>query len=226
MEVETNLSTPREMFAIAESHGMRARYCFRRCPLDATLARRIAAHEAEVGFHNEEIAANRLRLRNDAEVEALLPPGPGRICREYQVVCRATRLLAKNDPRTRDFSQPKLGIPNHYAIDGILRARFGIVVEPYDDWLDGPVQARFSEAEPPGRWSPGNPDETIRRRVPCICIPSAPVARNRMENARFKIERVMEGLLYQRRRAARELGSAGRGQGLESTRRGSDTCRH
>lgn len=210
MDVDTDLWTARHMFEVEEALGVRATYYLRLRPFDANLARRIAAHGTEVGFHYEELAtvAKRRGLRNKADVDAFLPKIREEFAANINWFAEQVGFWPKTIASHGHFINRKLGIPNHYAIDRTLRERFGIMAEAYDDWLNAPVQARFSDVEPPAWWSPGDPDEAIRRRVPCIYILVHPRQwrANRFENARLEIERVMEELAYQGRRVAARFG--------------------
>jgi hypothetical protein len=209
MDVDTDLPTAREMFLIEKALGVKTTYYFRLRPFDAGFARRVAGNGSEVGFHYEELAsvAKRLRLRNKAEVDTHLPAIREQFAANLAWFAQQVGFWPKTIASHGDFANRKLRIPNHYAVNEALLERFGIIAEAYDEWVNAPVQARFSDSEPPAWWMPGPPDEAIRRRVPCIYILVHPRQwrANRAENARFEIERAMEGLAYRRRCSRREL---------------------
>jgi hypothetical protein len=214
MDVDTDLPTAREMFSVEKALGIKTTYYFRLRPFDAGFARRVAAHGSEVGFHYEELAsvAKRLGLRNKVEVDTQLPAIREEFATNFAWFAQQVGFWPKTIASHGDFVNRKLRIPNSYAVNGRLLERFGIIAEAYDAWVNAPVQARFSDSQPPAWWIPGPPDEAIHSRVPCVYILVHPRQwrANRAENARFEIERVIEGWAYQRRRTRRELGARGR----------------
>jgi hypothetical protein len=206
-DVDTDLPTAREMFSIEKVLGIKATYYFRLRPFDAGFARQVAAHGSEVGFHYEELAtvAKRLGLRSKAEVDAQLPAIRQEFAANLTHFAEQLGFWPKTIASHGDFANRKLKIPNHYIIDPTLRQRFGITAEAYDEWVNAPVQARFSDAAPPEWWMPGPPEDAIRNRVPFIYILVHPRQwrANRVENGRLEIERAIEGWSYWRRCARR-----------------------
>jgi hypothetical protein len=209
MDVDTDLPTARKMFSIEKALGVKTTYYFRLRPFDAGFARSVAAHGSEVGFHYEELAsvAKRLGLRNKAEVDAQLPAIREEFVANLAWFAQQVGFWPKTIASHGDFANRMLGLPNYYVIDKTLLERFGIIAEAYDEWVNAPIQARFSDREPPAWWDPGPPDEAVRRLVPCVYILVHPRQwrANRATNARLEIERAIDGWAYRRRCTKREV---------------------
>jgi hypothetical protein len=200
IDVDSDLATARQMFTIAQALGVRATYYFRRSTTDAGLMRQIAAQGSEVGFHYEELAtfAKRLGLRSKAEVDDALPA----IRREFAANLRDFAAQLGRLPETiashGDFINRRLRLANHYAIDVAQREHFGLIAEAYDEWLNAPVRARFSDQGPPEWWTPSAPEEAIARRVSCLLLLVHPRQwrANAVENLRLNMERAVQDVVW------------------------------
>lgn len=212
-DVDTDPGTARRMFELERTCDARATYYFRLSTFDPPLMHSIAAHGSEVGYHYEELAtiAKRRGLRTKAELDAHLPSIRAAFSRNIQAYAERAGRLPKTIASHGDWINRKLGVPNSYAIDAELRARFGIVAEAYDEWLNRPVQARFADhCGAPNWWMPHAPDETIAGGVRCLYFLVHPRQwrANPAENLRVDANRAVEGLAYGWRCLARNSGAS------------------
>ena len=199
-DVDSDVATAREMFRIERALGLRTTYYFRLRTLEPGLMREIADSGSEVGYHYEELAtfAKRHGLRNagdiDAWADAIRAELAGNIERFAASAGRVPLTIASHG----DWVNRKLRIFNHSVVDAALRARFGLLAEAYDDWLNAPVRARFTDAPPPGWWVPGSPAAAIAEGAACIYLLLHPRQwrANRRENLRLDAERAAEGVAY------------------------------
>jgi len=200
MDVDSDVSTAESMFEIARRSGVRATYYFRLSTLDQDLMRRISAHGSEVGFHYEELAtiAKRLGLRNKAQVDEHLPEIREEFAKNLAIFAKHAGHWPLTIASHGDWMNRRLRIPNQYAIDPGLRSRFDIVAEAYDECLDAPVKARFSDIDAPAWWKPCAPDRAISDRVSCLYFLVHPRQwrANVLQNLRLDTERVMEEAIY------------------------------
>jgi hypothetical protein len=207
VDVDSDIRTARQMFAIERVLAVRTTYYFRVSTFDAELMRRMTAYGSEVGYHYEELAtvAKRLGLRDKADLDANI----SQIRKEFATNIEMFAEYAGHLPTTisshGDFINRRLGVSNYEAIDAALRERFGIVAEAYDEWLNATVQARFSDWDPPNWWRPCAPVQAISRRVPCLYLLLHPRQwqASVLENLRLDTERLSEDLLYRARSMAR-----------------------
>lgn len=212
-DVDTDPETASRMFDLERALGVRATYYFRMGTFDAPLMRRIAAHGSEVGYHYEELAtiAKQRGLRTKADLDAHLPSIRETFSRNIEAFAGQAGRLPTTIASHGDWINRKLGVPNSYAIDSELRARFGIVAEAYDEWLNRPVQARFADhCGAPNWWMPHAPDESIALEVSCLYFLVHPRQwrANPMENLRVDATRAAEGLAYRWRCHARGLATS------------------
>jgi hypothetical protein len=207
VDVDSDIGTAREMFAIEVSLGARTTYYFRLSTFDAKLMRQMTAFGSEVGFHYEESAtvAKRYGLRDKADLDANISTVREEFARNIEIFAQYAGHLPKTIASHGDFINRRLGFINYDAIDAALRERFGIVAEAYDEWLNAVVEARFSDSEPPNWWSPCSPDQSISRRVPCLYLLLHPRQwqANVWENLRLDATRIVEDLRYRVRCTAR-----------------------
>lgn len=206
-DVDSDVATARDMFRIERALGLRTTYYFRLRTLDPGLMREIADSGSEVGYHYEELAtfAKRHGLRNggdiDAWADAIRADLARNIERFAEVAGRSPLTIASHG----DWVNRRLRVFNHSVVDAALRARFGLLAEAYDDWLNAPVRARFADAPPPAWWVPGAPAASVAEGAACIYLLLHPRQwrANRRENLRLDLERAAEGVAYAVRCAVR-----------------------
>ncbi len=200
MDVDSDTATAREMFEVAHLSVAKATYYFRLSTLDPSLMRRIAEHGSEVGFHYEELAtvAKQRGLCDRRQVDEHIPAIRAQFKKNIAIYAECAGEWPRTIASHGDWINRKLRIPNQYAIDESLRRQFGIIAEAYDDWLNAPVKARFSDNDAPEWWKPGTPSGAISDRVSCLYFLVHPRQwrANVRENIRVDAVRATEGLRY------------------------------
>lgn len=207
IDVDSDVTTARDMFRIECALGVRATYYFRLRTLEPGLMRDIAESGSEVGYHYEELAtvAKRHGLRHRGEIDAWIDAIRGEFAGNIERFAEITGRMPLTVASHGDWVNRKLRICNHFLIDAALRARFGLLAEAYDDWLNAPVRARFADAPPPAWWLPGRPAASIAEGAACIYLLLHPRQwqANRRENLHLDAGRAAEGVAYAVRCAVR-----------------------
>lgn len=207
IDVDSDVATARDMFRIERALGLRTTYYFRLRTLEPGLMREIADSGSEVGYHYEELAtfAKRHGLRNGGDIDAWTDAIRADLARNIERFAEIAGRVPLTIASHGDWVNRKLRIFNHSVVDVALRARFGLLAEAYDDWLNAPVRARFADAPPPAWWVPGAPASAVAEGTACIYLLLHPRQwrANWHENLRLDVERAAEGVAYAARCAAR-----------------------
>lgn len=204
-DVDTDTATAAAMFEIERKLEVRASYYFRLSTIDTDLMRRIFASGSEVGYHYEELATvcKRSGLKDKADVDAYLPAIRDEFAADLEYFAACLGRMPVTICSHGDWMNRRIGIPNHYIIDAPLRRRYALIAEAYDEWLNAPVAARFSDVSATRQWNRGAPEEAIARRARCIYILLHPRQwrANPLENLRLDVERAGEYALFRARSA-------------------------
>ena len=217
-DIDSDPAGAARMFACDQEEGVRATYFFRLSTLDPALARRIADHGGEVGYHFEEIAtvAGRLGLDSrqqiDAHMELIRDEFRFNVHRFSARTGRVPRAVAAHG----DFINRRLGIPNQYLLNRSLLDELGIVADAYDERVHGNFEARFSDWPAPQWWMPQDPMTALHDRPATVSILVHPRqwVCNPLLNIRLAVARLSDEAIWRSRcllaksRDAREAGPA------------------
>jgi len=199
-DIDTDAALAGRMFAIEQDLGVRSSYYFRRCTADVALMRSIAASESEVGYHYEEIAdfVKEHGLKTREEVMARMGEIRTRFLENFRVLEAAVGSKILTIAAHGDWANRKLGIPNQALVDAGVREATGIVLEAYDEVLNGRFDFRTSDAMSPDFWSPADPAEGIALKRKAILVLVHPRQWQRAPVSRFYLDmqRVVEEITF------------------------------
>jgi hypothetical protein len=209
-DIDTDPITAAAMWQIDSRLGVRTSYFFRLSTLDIRLMQAIGEGGGEAGYHFEELAtvAKRRRVRNPADVAALLPEAQDLFRRNLERLRSRSGLPIRVVASHGDFVNRRLGVQNLAILaDPAFRLETGVELETNDDAFMAHVSSRHSDTERPRDWIPDDPLSPIRRGDPLEAVRNGnPVVYvvvhprqwrvNRAFNARDDIMRLVEGLAY------------------------------
>jgi hypothetical protein len=209
-DIDTDPKTGAAMWEIDRRLAVRSSYFFRLSTLDVGLMQEIGHTGGEAGYHFEELAtvAKRRRVRNPAEVAALIPEAQDLFRHNLERIRSRSGLPIRVVASHGDFVNRRLGIQNLAILaDPAFRLEAGVDLETNDDAFMVHVSSRHSDTERPRDWIPddplsrirrGDPLEAVRKGNPVVYIVVHPRQWrvNRVFNARDDIMRLVEGLAY------------------------------
>lgn len=202
-DVDTDLPTAREQFAIEQALGVPASYYFRLSTLDYPFMQAIDRAGGEASYHFEEMAtvAKRRGLRSREAVAAYLEEIRREFAQNLTRLRRETGLPMTTVASHGDFANRVLEMANWELVDQRLRSSLGIDLEVYDEAINRHVTSRHADVPYPRIWEPGPPEPAIESGEPVIYILTHPRQwrTNPLENLRDNIRRAWEGICYHMR---------------------------
>ncbi len=202
-DVDTDPASAGEMLSIEHSLGAEGSYFFRLSTVDLSLMARMAASNAQVGYHYEELAAvaKARRVHLPADAQRLIPEAQDRFVQNLDRLRGKSGLAMRVVASHGDFVNRSLGLPNWaILVDPAVRRRANVDLETYDETFMAHVSSRHSDTHYPRYWIPGSPAVAIAAGEPVIYLLVHPrhwrVAR--VINLRDDAGRVFEGLSYRR----------------------------
>jgi hypothetical protein len=200
-DIDTDLRTARQMWAIDVGLGVRSSHFFRLSTLDRQLMREIETFGARASYHYEELAtvARRRRPRTREEAERLVPEARDLFAANLARLRARTGLAMEVVASHGDFLNRRLGI-NNWAIlaDPDFRREMGILLEPYDPSFLATVTSYHRDLPPPERWMDADLLDAISRREAIVyaLIHPRPWQVNRRENLRDDLVRALDEVSY------------------------------
>jgi hypothetical protein len=202
-DIDTGVSTAKEMFAIERRLGVYASYYFRLSTLDIYLMNVLHDYGSEASYHYEEIAtyAKTNHITDPKEIYSKLKEIQELFAKNLEKLRSVTGLPMKIVASHGDFVNRYLGIPNHEMLINIeFRNKCGIVLEVYDEKMMKLVTSRHSDAIYPDLWKPNSPLEAIQRGSKVVYLLTHPRhwRVNIKENFIDDVNRFIEGISYKR----------------------------
>ncbi len=202
-DIDTDVSTAKEMFEIERRLDVTASYYFRLSTLDIHFMNILHDYGSEASYHYEEIAtyAKTNHIMDVQQIYLNLKEIQELFAKNLEKLRSITGLPMKIVASHGDFVNRYLGIPNHALLnDTEFRNKHGIVLEVYDDKMMKVVTSRHSDAVYPGLWKPNSPLEAIHRESKVIYLLTHPRhwRVNIKENFIDDVNRFIEGISYKR----------------------------
>ncbi len=199
-DVDTDEGLTPKWADIEQDVGAGASYFYRLSTLGQKDVETVTKMGFHVSYHFEELAevAKRRKLRSKDEVLAHMPEIQDEFARNVQMLRKRFGWSMEMVCSHGDWMNRLLGIKNWALLDERVRRELGIRWETYDAELMEPMNAYFSDVDPPKWWKPGDPHAAIAANIPVIGILTHP--KQWRSNVRCNIEelvrRVSEGLAY------------------------------
>ena len=188
-DIDTDASIAGKMFSIERELGVRSTYYFRRCTADVTLMHKIAESGSEVGYHFEEISdyAKKHGLKTRDAVMASMDPIRMQFLENFRRFESAVGAKILTIAAHGDWINRKLGIPNQELLDLNIRNETGIILEAYDEVLNGRFDFRTSDSRP-DFWGAGSPNNAISMNRKAVLVLVHPRQWQRAPSARFCLD--------------------------------------
>lgn len=200
-DIDTDLSTAKEMWKIEQRLGIAASYYFRLSTIDISFMQLIHKTGSEASYHYEELASycKRNGIKKHDKVHKEMDHIRSIFKENYLFLKKQTMLPMKTVASHGDFVNRKLRMANEEILkDKSLRKELGIVFEVYDDTLMTYLTKRYSDTLAPSFWKPENPIESFQRNEHIVYILTHPRhwRRHILENTLDNIKRFWEGIRY------------------------------
>jgi hypothetical protein len=200
-DIDTDLSTAKEMWEIEQCLGVKSSYYFRLSTVDIPLMREIELSGGEASYHYEEIATvakqKQLKTReqifgNIAFIRDLFRRNLNWLREESGI---SMRIVASHG----DFVNRKLRVYNWELLrDKCFRKQVGVDLEVYDEAFLDCVSSRHSEVLPPHVWQPEDPLTAAEKGNHLIHVLVHPRnwQANPTENLVDDVKRLWQGISY------------------------------
>lgn len=203
-DVDTDPGTAAAMWQIERRLGIRSSYFFRLSTLDPRLMADIEAAGSEASYHYEEIAtiAKRRGLRSREEALLHLPEARAEFAANIGRLRATTGLPMRVVASHGDFVNERLGLANCALLeDPEFRRSVGVELETYDPAFLEHLPSRHTDVPHPRYWDPADPLAAVHAGEPVISVLVHPRhwRTARMVNVRDDLQRLVEGLRYDRR---------------------------
>ena len=188
-DIDTDASIARKMFSIEKDLGIHSTYYFRRCTADALLMNQIAEFGSEIGYHFEEISdyAKEHGLKTRGAVIACMDPIRTRFLENFKFFESVIGMKILTIAAHGDWINRKLGILNQELVDIHVRNATGIILEAYDEALNGRFDFRTSDSNP-GFWGSAAPTNGIFLNRKAILVLVHPRQWQRAPSSRFCLD--------------------------------------
>lgn len=200
-DVDTDAELTLQWAQIERAVGAGASYFYRWLTMIPKVVEEVTRQGFHVSYHFEEIAdyAKEKRLRTRQDVLASMPAIQDRFAANLTTLRDRygwdMRIVCSHG----DWVNRLLKTPNHTLLaDPEFRRRVGVDYETYDAVLMDPLDAYFSDIDPPRWWRPDNPLQAVERDVSPIGILTHPKQwrRNVRCNTVELATRFYEGFAY------------------------------
>ena len=200
-DIDTDVSTAKEIFKIEQNYKVYSSYYFRLSTLDGQFMNDIAKCGSEASYHYEEIAsfAKKNDIKDAREIHKRIDEIKDLFSLNLSSLRDRFGLPMNIVASHGDFVNRILGIPNNFLLKNLnFRKVNDIVLEVYDREMMDLVNVRCSDTGYPDFWKPFSPLNSIEKGSKIVYILTHPRhwKSNIVINIKDDLRRVHEGIRY------------------------------
>lgn len=201
-DIDTDVSTAREMFLIEKKLGVKTSYYFRLSTIDVALMNDIRNSGSEAGYHFEELSdyCKAKKIKTAEEAKKHYNEIRDNFSGNFSALEKKVGFKIKTIASHGDFVNRIIGVSNFDFITRELMDRNGIDFECYDDLLLKNYGTILSDSGYPEFYHPSNPFDAIKKNHPRIYLLTHPRHWRKaiIENTADNFSRFIQGFKYKR----------------------------